>query len=126
MFHKINEDKQVKAGKGVELYTISGKQSWKCDAGYPRLDDDKEEHFDCYAKKITVGSRTKFYVKRGRHGKLFNPIGMYSEGMAKKQLRHAGRPEWEFKETNEQVFTKYIKFLKTKNTAWLNNAERES
>jgi len=51
---------------------------------------------------------------------------MYSEGMAKKQLRHAGRPEWEFKETNEQVFTKYIKFLKTKNTAWLNNAERES
>ena len=47
---------------------------------------------------------------------------MYSEGMAKKQLRHAGRPEWEFKETNEQVFTKYIKFLKTNNTAWLNNA----
>jgi hypothetical protein len=51
---------------------------------------------------------------------------MYSEGTAKKQMRHAGKPEWEFKETNEVVFNKYINFLRTKNIAWLNNAERES
>tara|TARA_R100000742_G_C4272668_1_gene91949 strand:+ start:110 stop:490 length:381 start_codon:yes stop_codon:yes gene_type:complete len=126
MFHKINEDKQPRKDKGLDLYTISGKQSWSCEEGYPRLDEEKADHYDCYAKKITIGTRIKYYVKRGRHGKLFNPIGMYSEGMAKKQLRHAGRPEWEFKETNERVFIKYIKFLKTKNTAWLNNAERDS
>jgi hypothetical protein len=41
-------------------------------------------------------------------------------------MRHAGRPEWEFKETTKQVFDKYINFLKTKNVAWLNNAERDS
>ena len=126
MYHEINSGKSKDDKRTVEVFTISGKQTWKCDDGYPRLDESQDEHYDAYAKKVTIGSREKYYVKRGRYGKLFNPIGMYSEGTAKKQLRHAGRPEWEFKETNQQVFNKYIKFLKTKNSAWLNNAERDS
>ena len=57
---------------------------------------------------------------------LHDALPIYSEGTARKQMRHAGRPEWQFKETTKQVFDKYINFLKTKNVAWLNNAERDS
>ena len=83
------------------------------------------ENSDAYAKSVTGNTKTRFFVKRGRHGKLYNPIGIYSEGTANRQLRHTGRFEWEFKESTEKVFNFYIKFLKTKNSAWLNNAERE-
>jgi hypothetical protein len=126
MFHKIKEDKAEDKKRIVDVFTISGKQTEKDSDGFPRLDEDQQDHYDAYAKRITLGKRVKYYVKRGRYGKLYNPIGMYSEGTAKKQMRHAGRPEWEFKETNETVFNKYINFLRTKNVAWLNNAERDS
>ena len=124
MFHKINEEKTEDKSKTVDVFTISGKQTEKDSDGFPRLDQEQEDHYDAYSKKI--GKRVKYFVKRGRYGRLYNPIGMYSEGTAKKQMRHAGRPEWEFKETNETVFNKYINFLRTKNIAWLNNAERDS
>ena len=141
MFHKIKEDKAEDKSRTVDVFTISGKQTEKDSDGFPRLEQDVElkqqdlqwvedqeqqDHYDAYAKRITLGKRVKYYVKRGRYGKLYNPIGMYSEGTAKKQMRHAGKPEWEFKETNETVFNKYINFLRTKNIAWLNNAERDS
>tara|TARA_R110000765_G_scaffold142442_2_gene243664 strand:- start:610 stop:990 length:381 start_codon:yes stop_codon:yes gene_type:complete len=126
MFHKIKEDKAEDKSRTVDVFTISGKETDKDLEGFPRLDPEQQDHYDAYAKRITLGKRVKYYVKRGRYGKLYNPIGMYSEGTAKKQMRHAGRPEWEFKETNETVFNKYINFLRTKNIAWLNNAERDS
>ena len=126
MFHKINEDKIEEKSKTVDVFTISGKHTEKDSEGFPRLDEDQQDHHEAYAKRIKIGNRIKYYVKRGRYGKLYNPIGMYSEGTSKKQVRHAGRPEWEFKETNEDVFRKYINFLRTKNTAWLHNAERDS
>jgi|TARA_R110002020_G_scaffold264880_3_gene479661 hypothetical protein len=125
MEFKIDQNKPDANQNTVEIFTIKGKQSFLDDAGYPRLDESQEDDYNAFAKKMLIGKRTKYYVKRGRHGKLFNPMGMYSEGTAKKQLRHAGRPEWEYKETTKEVFSKYIKFLKTRNIAWLNNAERE-
>tara|TARA_R110002012_G_scaffold273851_1_gene459963 strand:- start:851 stop:1231 length:381 start_codon:yes stop_codon:yes gene_type:complete len=122
----INKDKEDSNESSVDVFTIYGKQQFQDEKGFPRLDDENQEHADAYAKKMIVGKRTKYYVKRGRYGRLYNPIGLYSEGTARKQMRHAGRPEWEFKETTKQVFDKYINFLKTKNVAWLNNAERDS
>jgi|TARA_R100001163_G_scaffold12639_1_gene11827 hypothetical protein len=127
MYHKINSEKQSgDSNTIVDVFTIFGKHSSSDDDGYPRLPSEEQDHHNAYAKRVSVGNRIKYYVKRGRYGRLYNPIGLYSEGTAKKQLRHAGRPEWQFKEATEQVFDKYIKFLKTKNVAWLNNAERDS
>ena len=122
----INQNKEENNDSSTEVFTIYGKQEFQDSKGFPRLEESNEDHADAYAKKIAVGRRTKYYVKRGRYGRLYNPIGLYSEGTARKQMRHAGRPEWEFKETTKQVFDKYINFLKTKNVAWLNNAERDS
>ena len=126
---RIHKERDVQKPADEELreqktffYTIFGKHDWLDDEGFPRVN---EEAPDAYAKSISGNFETKFFVKRGRYGKLYNPIGLYSEGTANKQLRHAGKPEWEFKKETEKVFNFYINFLKTKNSAWLNNAERE-
>ena len=52
-------------------------------------------------------------------------MGMYSEGMASKRLGHAGKLEWRFVEIKERPFEFYKNFLKTRNLAYLTNAERE-
>ena len=52
-------------------------------------------------------------------------MGMFAEGKANKFVAKLGKKEFEFKEVNYKIFEMYIKFLSTKNIAWLNNAERE-
>ena len=128
-FHKINQGKEVQKSVEEEIsthntafYTMFGKHEWVDDGGFPRMDS---ENVDTFAKSITDEDKNKFFAKRGRYGKLFNPIGIYSEGTAGKQMRHAGRHEWQFKEVSKKTFDFYIRFLKTKNSAWLHNAERE-
>ncbi len=126
---KINQTKQEDSKSKATVYTFWGSHDFEDEEGFPLVDvDDQEDLFslvDAFAIKITKGNKTNFFVKRGKYGKLYNPIGMYSEGNSRKQMRHAGRPEWRFEPTNEKIFTYYTNFLKTKNLAWLNNAERE-
>ena len=130
-FHTIKQDN--KEGqlqeRSVEIFTFKGSEDYLDADQYPMLDIEEDvDAFtlaDAYAIRINSGSRIRHYVKRGKYGKLFNPIGMYSEGTERKQHRHAGKPAWEFKETSEKIFNYYIKFLRSKNAAWLNNAERE-
>jgi hypothetical protein len=126
---KIHGDRDVQKSTEEEmqeqntlLYTIFGKHDWLDEEGFPRL---QSESSDAYAKLIAGGKKNKFFVKRGSHGRLYNPIGLYTEGTANSQLRHAGKPAWEFREATEKTFNFYIQFLKTKNSAWLSNAERE-
>lgn len=126
---KINSNKKDAPDVTVQVYTYWGEHEYLDEDGYPMLNiEDIEDVFnstDAYAIKFIRGAKTNYYVKRGKHGRLYNPIGMYSEGNSKKQLKHAGKPEWNFNPTNEKIFNYYINFLKTKNAAWLNNAERE-
>jgi uncharacterized protein YigE (DUF2233 family) len=81
---------------------------------------------DCLAFiKIDSENKNQYYIKIGIYGKIYNPIGLYSEGKAKKFLSKIGKNEYNFDRVNEKVFNMYLNFLKTKNLAWLNNAERE-
>tara|TARA_Y100001963_G_scaffold160221_1_gene269143 strand:+ start:3905 stop:4294 length:390 start_codon:yes stop_codon:yes gene_type:complete len=89
------------------------------------LEEIEEDAAAAYAKVIRVNGKATYYVKQNKYGRLYNPSGMYSEGNESKQLRHAGRPNWVFRDVNKKVFDYYLKFLETKNEAWLNNAERE-
>ena len=127
--HVINKKKATKKPKRTEVvYTLTGKEEYLENDHYPCIKLDSEtaqESPDAFAMKITIGQRTKYYAKRGKHGRLYNPIGMFSEGMASRKLGHAGRFEWRFTEVSEKVFAFYRDFLKTKNIAYLHNAERE-
>jgi hypothetical protein len=111
--------------------TIVRKETYYCVIGeHDYLDQDnnprlKQESPKTLAKIIETASSTKFYIKTGTYGRIYNPIGMYSEGKESKFLAKIGKNEWNFKEVNKGIFDQYVTFLRTKNIAWLNNAERE-
>lgn len=106
----------------IELYTIIGNQDYLDDNGNPRL---RKESNKVFAKCITQEDSVKYYIKIGTYGRIYNPIGLFSEGRHTKFMTKIGKKEYEFKEVNSKVFGLYTNFLRTKNLAWLNNAERE-
>lgn len=105
-----------------KYYTLIGKHSNIDEDGFPTVDDD---NLSAFAKKISSNGKSRYFIKVGTHGKIYNPIGLYSEGTSNKFLARAGKKAWDFKEVNSKVFDMYINFLKTKNVAWLTNAQRE-
>lgn len=101
-----------------EYFTILGEHEFLDENNRPRA---KTESKKVLAKK----ENNKFYVKIGAYNRLLNPMGLFSEGNENKFLARFGKNEWVFKDVNANVFDMYVKFLSTKNLAWLNNAERE-
>ena len=124
----INKEKESHK-EIMYAYTFSGEEDLKDELGYPMVDIKKVKDvftdYKVFALKVVIGNSIKYFVKRGKFGKLFNPIGLYSEGTARKYNNHAGKPEWTLQQTNKKVFDFYINFLKTKNPAWIINADRE-
>jgi hypothetical protein len=110
------------ADKKYKFYCIFGEQEFIDDDNNPRVGKESPK---ALAKLVTNDTGEKYYVKTGTYGRLYNPIGLYSEGQEQKFLSKVGKNAWEFTEVNSAVFTFYVNFLRTKNIAWLNNAERE-
>lgn len=106
----------------VECYTVFGEHDYIDEEKRPKVSETSQK---IYAKTITSNNRTRYFVKVGTYGKIFNPIGMYSEGKENKFLSKIGKAEWRFKEVNSSIFNFYLNFLSTRNIAWLNNAQRE-
>jgi len=106
----------------TEFFTLVGKHEFIDDKKNPR---SSSESADVCAKKIIGNKSTRFYIKTGLYGKIYDPIGLFSEGTGAKFLARAGKKAWEFKQVNSKVFDMYLSFLRTKNKAWLTNAERE-
>lgn len=116
--HSSNETED----KSMEFYTLIGKHEYIDSNRNPR---SSSETSDVCAKKVIGEQSTKFFIKTGLYGKVYDPIGLYSEGTGAKFLARAGKKAWEFKQVNSKVFDMYLSFLRTKNKAWLTNAERE-
>lgn len=109
--------------KSYCYYTILGDHDYIDNHGKPRVDNETNE---VAAKSVVIDNKpARYYIKVGTYGKIYNPIGLFSEGKQTKFLSKIGRKEFEFKEVNAKVFELYVNFLATKNIAWLNNAERE-
>ncbi len=106
---------------GSAYYTMIGDHDYIDEEKNPLANTENDK---VVAKRL-VGMKTRYFVKSGPHGKLFNPIGLYSEGHGNRFIAKSGKNLWAFKEVNNKVFDLYVSFLKTKNTAWLTNAERE-
>jgi hypothetical protein len=119
---KINKSKiEDSASSEYKYYTIFGSHSSLDENGNPVIENKKNSF--AYSR-LLAGEQT-FYLKIGMYGKIFNPMGLYSEGKQNKFLSKIGREEYTFKKVSQKVFDLYLNFLRTKNTAWLNNAERE-
>lgn len=117
------EDVEIVHSDTIFLYTISSREDYKDQEGNFRIApmDLQKAKENPYVHAIKTANR--FMVKVGQNGRLFNPYGLYSEGMETKQ--RVGRPTWKFITTNESNFRNYVKFLTTKNEVFLKNAERE-
>jgi len=117
---KIDQNKKIEKAT-YTYYTILGSHGSIDDNDNPLAKDDKSAL--AYIKNIN--NDEQYYIKVGLYGKVFNPIGMYSEGRQNKFLSKVGKQEYNFTRVNQKVFNMYLNFLRTKNVAWLNNAERE-
>lgn len=102
-------------------YTVLGSHASLDDEGNPLCKDRGKAL--AYVK--FVNDDKQHYLKVGNYGKVFNPIGLYSEGRQNKFMSKIGKDEYTFTKVNSKVFDMYLNFLRTKNIAWLNNAERE-
>lgn len=107
----------------ILLYTISSRQDYKDENGNFRIESMDLQKAKEHPYIHAIQTPNRFMVKVGQNGRLFNPYGLYSEGMETKQ--RVGRPTWKFVTTNENNFKNYVKFLTTKNEIFLKNAERE-
>lgn len=118
--HKINE-----STNGSEFYCIIGSEEFLDNNSNPRV--SKENDSRVLAKKILRDDGSvKFTIKTNASGKLQNPVSIYGTEKTNNFLDRVCRSSDKFKEVNMKTFDLYINFLKTKNTAWLNNAEREA
>jgi hypothetical protein len=128
--HIINQDKKVSEPTREEtVYTMKGDEDYLNNGGYPCLDiamDEAQQNDKAYAIKVCIDEKETYYAKLGTYGRLFNPVGLYSEGTSSQDLKHAGRPRWMLQEVDKKVFDFYVDFLRTKNPSYLHNAERET
>ena len=113
--------------KGKSISDSSG--SIESIVGYTAGQEIDVNNSKCYAKKIIIqsesGTREKFYVKYDDKGFMYDPWGLYTEGVEERRL-YGDKPAWVFRKTTKKSFYYYLDYLKTRNKAWLRNAEREA
>lgn len=95
------------------------------DDNNPRINNENSDKV--LAKKILRNDGSyRLHIKLDNNGKLYNPISIYGETKQSSFLDRVCRSQNKFKEVNDKAFNMYLSFLKTKNIAWFNNAEREA
>ena len=116
--------------KTTDYFTILGDQDYLDAEGFPRSKEDgpkvlarRVNYFD--SNNQPIPAKTLRYIKIGAHGHVYNPMGLYTEGLANKINKKIGRDEFVLRKVNEYSFNLYIQFLKTKNPGHLALAERE-
>jgi len=105
-----------------ELFTLLGLG----DESQPSIKIKDPQSKNIFAKKIfRKNGSNKFLIKTSSNGKLYNPITIYGQEKENTFLDKICRSNTKFAEVNLKTFNLYLRFLESKNTAWLNNAERE-
>lgn len=120
MFYRQPQNTAIKEQIITNHYTILGDHDY-IENEKPRTNDESK----ALAKTITVNNRTRYFVKTGAYGKLYNPLGMFNGGKEIKFLSKIGKNTFDFKEVNMRIFDLYVEFLRSRNIAWINNAQRE-
>jgi len=105
-----------------QYYTLVGQEDFIDDDNNPRIKNDADDRV--LAKKI-VQNKLKHLIKIDNAGKFYNPLSPISSIKPIKILQTISIPGSRFKEVNKTVFNMYLNFLRSKNIAWINNAERE-
>jgi hypothetical protein len=117
-------EETIQQETSAELFTVFGKQDFLDKNNNPQLRLESDEVFA--RRVLRKDGSIKYSIRLSNTGKLFNPLSIYGQEQNHSFLNRVCRSNSKFKEVNEKTFSWYVKFLKTKNVAWLNNAEREN
>lgn len=118
-----NRITSTKQEPSIEYYTVSGQEDFFDNDQIPRLANDSDK---VYAKKTVRDNGTvRYSIKLSLNNKLYDPTMQYETKRTKSFLDSTVRDENRFKNVSPNVFNLYLAFLKTKNVAWLHNAQRE-
>jgi hypothetical protein len=118
------------------LYCLVGNEDFIDDNGNPRI--NSEDSPKIMAKAIankpskhmgtTDQMQLRFYIRTKQNDIIYNPVTIESNVKNKETfdfINNTCKGGLSFREVPQSVFDKYISFLKTKNTRWLNAAQRE-
>ena len=105
------------------FYCLKGNEDFLDNDGFPSL--SKENKYVLAKKVIKTDAQPQFFIKISNNNKLFNPLDAGPEDRSYSIVDNVCRPSDKFRSVNEKVFNMYLSFLSSKNTAWLNKAERE-
>jgi len=109
----------------IEFYTLYGQEDFLDNDNNPRCESENSDKV--YAKRSHRDDGSiKYSIKLDSNGKIYNPISIYGVSKITSFLDRICRSQNKYKEVNEKAFSMYLKFLKTKNVAWLHNTERET
>ena len=107
-----------------EYYTIIGSEDYLDSFKNPRCHTENSEKI--LAKKIfRTNGAPRYSIKIDNNGKIYNPLSIYGDTKQTSFLDRVCRSQNKYKDVNYKAFEMYIQFLRTKNLAWLHNAERE-
>lgn len=76
-----------------------------------------------FAKRKISANEKHYFIRVDNTGKLFNPLSYKPEIKNNRVIIKMSQAN-NFIKVSEDVFNTYLKFLRTKNELWLNQAER--
>lgn len=107
----------------VDLFDQNDKSEYLDENSNIRVPEDSKK---VLARKIQRDDGSiKYSIKLDSTARLFNPGSIFNTDKHSTFLDTVCRRSNKFKDVSEKTFSMYLKFLKTKNTAYLHNAERE-
>lgn len=117
------------------FFCLSGLEDFIDNEGNPRIIDKNSTNVvaKCVQNKksksiVNNKPNYTFYIKSTPNLDLFNPVLKLSPIKDKRQTSFIDgtcKDTWKFVEVSKITFDKYLKFLITKNTAWLKEANRD-
>jgi hypothetical protein len=115
-----------------KLYTLIGNEEYLDEDGYPRSKIDNEQVMakairNKLGKAMNSNLQYRFYIKTDPNKKIYDPTQIYSIDKKNKSsfLNKICKTETIFSEVTENIFSRYIEFLKTKNHKILSSTQRE-
>lgn len=128
--------KPSKAENKSALYCLVGNEDFIDDDGNPRI--NSEDNPKIMAKSVankpskhmgtTDKMQLRFYIRTKQNNIIYNPVTIESKVKDKETfdfINNTCKGGISFTEVSQSIFDKYVSFLKTKNTRWLNAAQRE-
>jgi hypothetical protein len=120
----IHEHKQTNQTSEDQFFGLLVNQDFIDKDNNPRINNESSKH--TLAKiKYKANNIPRYLVRIDETKKIFNPLSPLPENKSIKLLHSISSDTHLFKEVNKKCFDFYLTFLKTSNTSWILNAERE-